>query len=184
VSGRVYVPRVTGYAVLLRGINVGGHKKVPMAGLRTLLEGLGYADVRTYLQSGNAVVTTDEPAATVAKRCEVAIADAFGMDVRCLVLAGPELREIADAHPLRDVADDGSRMTALFLLDPAPPGAADPVDLDPRHIRVTDRVIYQWCPDGISNAPDVAAFVRKSWKVSVTGRNWNTVEKLLALLGA
>jgi uncharacterized protein (DUF1697 family) len=180
----VYVPRVTGYAVLLRGINVGGNKKVPMTDLRTLLEGLGYGDVRTYLQSGNAVVTTDEPAATVAKRCEAAITEAFGMDVRCLVLSGAELRELADAHPLRDVADNGSRMLALFLLDPPPADAADPAELDPQRIRVTDRVIYQWCPDGISNAPDVAAFVRKSWKVPVTGRNWNTVEKLLALLGA
>jgi uncharacterized protein (DUF1697 family) len=180
----VYVPRVTGYAVLLRAVNVGGTTKVPMAGLRTLLEGLGYADVRTYLQSGNAVVTTDEPAAKVAERCEAAIADAFGMDVRCLVLSGAELREIADAHPLREVADHGSRMTALFLFEPAPAGAADPTELDPQRIRVADRVIYQWCPDGISNAPDVAAFVRRRWRVSVTGRNWNTVEKLLDLLGS
>ncbi|MCW0214060.1 MAG: DUF1697 domain-containing protein [Pseudonocardia sp.] len=175
---------MTGYAVLLRGINVGGNRKVPMADLRSLLEGLGYADVRTYLQSGNAVLSTDEDAGTVATRCEAAIADEFGMDVRCLVLSGPELRAVADAHPLRDVADNGSRMTANFLFAPVPDGAADPAELDPGRVVVAERVIYQWCPDGISNSPDVAAFVRKNWKVPVTGRNWNTVEKLLALLDA
>ncbi|MFC5996762.1 hypothetical protein ACFQE5_21375 [Pseudonocardia hispaniensis] len=60
----------------------------------------------------------------------------------------------------------------------------DPTALDPQRIRLGDRVIYQWCPDGILQAPDVSAFVMKHWNLVVTGRNWNTVTKLAALLDA
>ena len=84
-----------------------------------------------------------------------------------------------------DVADNGSRMMALFLSaapDPEAAAAHDPVALDPDRVRVGDRVIYQWCPDGVLKAPDVSAFVMKHWKVTVTGRNWNTVTKLADML--
>lgn len=168
-------------AILLRGINVGGNKKIPMAELRDLLDGLGYAGVRTHLQSGNAVVVTAEPAATVARRTEAALAERFGVEVRCLVLDRPYLHAVVDAHPLRDVADNGSRMFAHFLFEP--PG--DPTELealDPGRVLLGDRVVYQWCPDGLLEAPDVALWIRRAWKTPVTARNWNTVEKLHTML--
>lgn len=71
------------YAVLLRGINVGGHRKVPMAELRSLLEGLGHENVRTHLQSGNAVITTGggAPEGELTAAIEGAIEDRFGFRV-------------------------------------------------------------------------------------------------------
>jgi uncharacterized protein (DUF1697 family) len=174
--------------VLLKGINVGGNKKIGMTELRTLLADLGFADVRTLLQSGNAVVTADDTdPELVAATIERGIADAFGMAVGCLVRTGAELRAVIDAHPLADVADNGSRMMALFLSgvpDPALLAEHDPLALDPDRTGMGDRVIYQWCPDGILQAPEVGTFVERRLKVIVTGRNWNTVEKLAAALDA
>ena len=71
------MPRIV---ALLRGVNLGGRRRVAMADLRALLEGLGYEDVRTHLQSGNAVLTTGDPAAKVARDVEAAIAERMGLD--------------------------------------------------------------------------------------------------------
>ncbi|MFR9804677.1 DUF1697 domain-containing protein [Pseudonocardia sp. RS010] len=170
---------MSGYAVLLRGVNVGGNKKVAMAELREVLTGLGYTQVRTLLQSGNAVLAADEPPGRVAERVEAALAERYGTEIRVLALTRADLQAAAEGHPLREVADNGSRMLVLWLFGTPPPDAPSPVGLDPERIVVGDGLIYQWCPEGISNSPDVAAFLRREWKVPTTGRNWNTLEKLL-----
>ena len=174
------------YAVLLKGINVGGKKKVSMAELKVLLSDLGFTDVGTLLQSGNAVVgTAEKDQRKVAARIEKGIDDTFGMKVSVLIRTGADLRAVIDAHTLAEVAINGSRMMALFLSDAPDPkllAANDPTQLDPDRVRVGDRVIYQWCPDGVLEAPNVVGFVEKNLKVIVTGRNWNTVEKLSAML--
>jgi uncharacterized protein (DUF1697 family) len=171
---------VTRFVVLLRGIDVGRAKRIAMADLRTLLGGLGFTDVRTVLNSGNAVVTgpDDDPVAH-ARRIEAAIAGHAGFEVRTVVLTAAELRAIVDAHPFADVADDGSRMMAHVLGEPPDPADAhDPVAADPEHARLVGRVLYQWCPDGLLSAPGVG------WPDGrlVTTRNWNTVTKLASLL--
>jgi uncharacterized protein (DUF1697 family) len=177
------VPR---FAVLLKGINVGGKKKVSMADLRALLSDIGFTDVATLLQSGNAVFTSGAgKPAKLASQIEEAITDRFGMNVRCLIRSAAELRAVIDGNPLADIATDGSKLVALFLSDaPAPALLAkhDPAALAPGNVQMGDRVIYHWCPNGILEAPDVSAFVEKNLRVTVTGRNWNTVVKLSALL--
>jgi uncharacterized protein (DUF1697 family) len=176
---------VTRYAALLRGINVGGNKKILMADLRALLSGLGHADVVTYLQSGNAVFTSPgaQPA-TLATQIENGIRDELGLAVRCLVRTDEELRAVVDGNPLGDVATDGSKLVAMFLSeapDPTLLAAHDPTMLAPEETRLGDRVVYQWCPNGILAAPPVGGFVEKHLKVTVTARNWNTVTRLAAL---
>lgn len=177
---------MTRYVVLLRGINVGKAKRIAMADLRKLLADLGFTEVTTVLQSGNAVVTgpdaePDEHAATV----RAGIADRFGMDVRCLVLTGERLCGIVDGHPFAGIADNGSRMFAHVLSaapDPALLAEHDPVALDPQHTRLGDRVLYQWCPDGLLEAPAVGTYTEKYLGVTVTARNWNTTVKLADLI--
>jgi uncharacterized protein (DUF1697 family) len=177
---------MTRYVVLLRGINVGKAKRIAMADLRALLTDRGFTDVKTVLQSGNAVVTgpdadPDEHAATV----RAGIAERFGMDVRCLVLTGERLHAIVDGHPFAEIADNGSRMFAHVLSaapDPALLAEHDPVALDPEHTRLGDRVLYQWCPNGLLEAPQVGVYVEKQLGVTVTARNWNTTTKLAGLL--
>lgn len=176
------------YAALLRGINLGGHKRVAMADLRALLSGLGYADVRTHLNSGNGVFTASvTDAAALESEIEAAIAKDLGLDVRCLLRTGGELRTMIDGNPLAAVATNGSRMMAHFLSAPPDPALLaehDPVGLAPTEIAVGDRVIYQWCPNGLMAAPPAAAYAEKHLKVAVSTRNWNTVTKLSALIDA
>ena len=168
------------FAVLLRGINVGKAKRVAMADLRDLLADAGYTDVRTHLNSGNAVVTGDdaEPAEH-AVRIEAAITARLGLDVRCVVLTADHVRAIVGGHPFADVADNGSRMMPHVLsVAPDPEQLACALALDPEWARPGDRVIYQWCPDGLLDAPPV-------WTADlglVTTRNRNTMTKLAEFL--
>ena len=174
------------YVALLRGINVGGNKKIAMADLRDLLSRLGYTDVRTHLQSGNAILSSPSGPARTARRIETGILDELGMSVRCLVRSGDELRAVVDGNPLAEVATNGSRYLAVFLSEPPDPGLLaghDPEELAPGDIRLGDRVIYQWCPDGYLAAPPLAAYVEKHLGVVATARNWNTVTRLQAMLG-
>lgn len=172
--------------MLLRGINVGKFKRVGMADLRDLLGGLGYTAVRTHVQSGNAVVTgTDADPVEHSARVERAIMDRLALDVRCVVLTADEVRAVLDGHPFADVATNGSRMMAHVLSaapDPELLAAHNPVALDPDRARLGDRVIYQWCPDGVLAAPPVGTFAEKHLGVVATARNWNTMTKLAELL--
>ncbi|MFD0597983.1 DUF1697 domain-containing protein [Catellatospora coxensis] len=107
---------MTRYAGLLRGINVGGNKKIAMADLRKLVEGLGHSDVKTLLQSGNVVFSSDSPdQAALAAELERAIEAELGMSVGCLVRDGADLARIIAADPLGEVADNPSRQFVVFL---------------------------------------------------------------------
>jgi uncharacterized protein (DUF1697 family) len=177
------VPR---YAVLLRGINVGRAKQVAMADLRATLEGLGLESVTTLLRSGNAVFTAPRRSSRSLERdIERALKSELGLDSTCLVRTAAELRRVVAADPFGETASNGSRYLALFL-STQPTAAAlrehDPRALAPDEIRLGDRVIYQWCPGGFMEAPALGPFVEKHLGVRTTGRNWNTVVKLLALL--
>ena len=93
---------------------------------------------------------------------------------------------IADPVEAVKVIPSGSKLLVVFLSespDPTLMAEHDPVELAPDRIRLGDRVIYQWCPDGILASPPVGGFVEKHWSVTTTGRNWNTVTKLATLLG-
>jgi uncharacterized protein (DUF1697 family) len=174
------------YVALLRGINVGRNKRVTMEDLREILGRLGHVDVKTYLNSGNVIFTSRrEHAHELASEIEHALDDTLGMFVRCVIRTDAELSAVIEGNTLIDATTDGSRMLALFLSeqpDAAMLTAHDPTALAADHIRVGERMVYQWCPDGILAAPNVSAFLEKHWKVVVTARNWNTVTKLAAAL--
>lgn len=174
------------YAVLLRGINVGGNKKVAMADLRQLLSELGFTDVATLLQSGNAVFTYRRTKPEVlARRIQAAIREQLGLEVSCIVRTRQEMEAVMAGNPLGKMASDGSKLLLVFLSDSPDPkrmAGHDAVELDPDRIRLGDRVIYQWCPEGILAAPAVGGLAERHWSVTTTGRNWNTVTKLVALL--
>lgn len=176
------------YAALLRGINVGGSKKVPMAELRSVLEGLGHGDVQTYLQSGNAVFSAeegDDPAA-LARGLEAAIEARFGFRVACLVVDGDYLRAVAEACPFPAAELEGKQLHATFFS--AQPGPERFAALDgpaflPEEYRLGDRVLYLYAPDGLGRSKLGEALARPAVVkgLDVTTRNWNTVAKLVEL---
>lgn len=179
---------MTEYIALLRGINVGGKAKLPMAQLRDALTAEGFTDVRTLLQSGNVVLDAARTAPEkVERRLEKLIKDRFELTVPCLVRTGSELRDALAVNPLAELADDGSKMMVIFLgaePDPALLAEHDPVALDPERIVFRGREIYQWCPNGIREAPLLQPFVERNLKVKATARNWNTATKLQAMLAS
>ncbi|MFJ9592542.1 DUF1697 domain-containing protein [Streptomyces virginiae] len=177
------------YAALLRGINVGGSKKVPMAELRSLLEGLGHGDVQTYLQSGNAVFSsaTTDPV-ELARELETAIEGHFGFRVACLVVDGAYLRAVAEACPFPAAELEGKQLHATFFSEQ--PGAERFAALDaaaflPEEYRLGDRVLYLYAPEGLGRSKLAEALARPAVVkgVDATTRNWNTVTKLVELTG-
>ncbi|GAA1161739.1 DUF1697 domain-containing protein [Streptomyces hebeiensis] len=177
----------TTYAALLRGINVGGHKRVPMADLRALLTGLGHGDVRTYLQSGNAVFTSSvDDEEELAAGLERAVEERFGFSVDCLVRGGPYLRAVADACPFPAAELEGRQLHLTLLSEQVAPerlAALDPETYRPDEVRIGDRVLYLYTPDGLGRSKLAEALNRPALfkGATATSRNWNTVVKLVEL---
>lgn len=175
----------TAYAALLRGINVGGKRKVPMAELRTLLTGLGFGDVRTYLQSGN-VVFTDTSADdedVLATRLRDAMEERFGFVVDTIVRGHAYLQGVVDACPFPAAELEGRQLHAIYYstaMDPSRFESLDPTQFLPEEYRLGDRVLYLYAPNGLADsklAVTLSARTPKSGVVA-TSRNWNTVVKL------
>lgn len=176
------------YVALLRGINVGGHNRVGMADLRALLEGLGYSDVRTLLQSGNAVfsASTRSPA-TVETHVQAAITAELGLTVRVLVRTASQLAEVLAADPFGERATDHSRYMVVFLENPLPVAALPGVDPDayvPEELEVAGSEVYLWLPKGMQDSRLARALTDKRLGGVSTMRNWNTVRKLAEMAGA
>jgi uncharacterized protein (DUF1697 family) len=169
---------------LLRAVNLGSHKRVAMGQLRELLAGLGYGDVRTYLQSGNVVLTSPASPERLERELEQQIAGELGLETRVLVRTRDELADVIDRDPLAGVADNPKRYQVSFLS--AEPDAEvvrelGGVDVAPERFVVSGREIYTWHPDGIQRSKLNKVLSDRRLGVIATARNWNTVTKLLAL---
>ncbi|MCY9784627.1 DUF1697 domain-containing protein [Nocardiopsis sp. EMB25] len=173
---------MTRYVALLRGINLGAHRRIAMADLRALAADLGYTDVATHLQSGNVVLSApDEDPAHVAERIRDAIHRETGMDVPTVVRTADRLRAAVAANPL-DVPDP-ARFLVLFCsgsLDVAGLRALDLSDLPEERLAVTATEAYTDHRRGVRHAkvPDIVARHADGF---LTGRNWRTVLRLVEM---
>src|SRR5262245_49532963 len=166
---------------LLRGINVGTAKRVAMADLRDLLEKLGYRDVRTLLNSGNAIfATTAVGARTAGTRIEEGLVRRLGVASRVIVFSAAELSAVVAANSLARVATNPSRLMVAFLATPGDGALLEPIASKRwgvEKIVLGPRAAYFWCPEGIIRS-EVAAAVGKVLGEAVTVRNWATVLRL------
>ena len=179
---------MTSYLVLLRGINVGGRNKVPMAGLRQLLEDLSYSDVTTYIASGNVLLRSDRSAAEIKERIEEALPRTFQLHsdlIAVLVLTRAQLRAVVDHKPEGfGKQPDRYHSDAIFLMGIESATAMEAFDPRPG----VDRV---WPGDGVIYSQRLSAQRTKSrlnkimaspaYK-SMTIRSWATTMALLELL--
>jgi uncharacterized protein (DUF1697 family) len=176
------------YIALLRGINVGGRKKVRMADLRALLAGIGYRDVVTHLQSGNACFTSDRDSPeAVAREIEDRIAADLGLDVKVLVRTRDELAAVVENNPLPEVTSSPAKLHVAFLSASPPPqrrSAIDPEAFAPAEFRIGEREVYVWYPNGLGRSKLTNDVWERRLGVTATMRNWNSVTKLLDLAGA
>jgi uncharacterized protein (DUF1697 family) len=173
------------YAVLLRGINLGARNRIAMPALREVLAKAGYEDVRTYLQSGNVVLSSDAPAEKVARECERLIRKHFGLDIDVVARTRDELADVVKRNPLGKVATNPKRYQVSFLAKK--PAAAvvkelASVAVGGEKLVQAGRELYAWHPDGAARSKLWAQLAGPKLGVTATARNWTTVTKLLELL--
>ncbi|WP_214415567.1 DUF1697 domain-containing protein [Sphaerisporangium fuscum] len=173
------------YVALLRGINISPQTTLAMGDLREVLESLGYGGVRTYLRSGNALLTADgEPPERVASAIERRIGERLGRKVPVVIRTADELRATVEENPL-EVRDPVRFAVTFYAREPDRQAleAIDPADYAPEEMRVGRREIYTYYPDGLRRtklAPLLAKLPALAGNTATT-RNWSTVTKLLAL---
>jgi uncharacterized protein (DUF1697 family) len=173
---------MTTHLLLLRGVNVGGHHKLPMASFRDLLTGLGYAGVRTYIQSGNAVLDAP-PGADVGTQVEAALQAAMGWAVPVIVFTPAELRAAVAANPFEP---HPKRLHLGFLPrlpDPARVQAMDPDRGGVDRYAVVGRVVYILYEEGSARSKLTAPWFDRQLDTTVTARNWRTVGSLVEMAG-
>jgi uncharacterized protein (DUF1697 family) len=165
-------------AALLRGINIGPHKRIAMPALREIVASLGHTEVETYLQSGN-VVFTPGAEGDLATDLSSAIAASTGLDVPVVVRTGEELARVVDANPY--VVDDPTKVVVGFLADAVELGDLELGDLSdylPDELTVSGREVYVRVPNGQARSKLMEALTRRSLPKTATVRNWRTVEAL------
>jgi uncharacterized protein (DUF1697 family) len=174
---------------LLRGVNLGGHHKIKMIELCSLYESLGHLDVRSHIQSGNVVFRTKEadPAA-VAKKLESAIEKKYGFHADVVVRTPEELRDVVRRNPFgkrRNI--EPGKLLVTFLPEEPPEEVRREIRAlrpDPEELHLDGREIYTYFPDGAGRSKLFSALTGKLLRKQGTGRNWNTVLKLLEIAEA
>ena len=174
---------------LLRGVNVGGAKKVPMAGLKAMVEALGFTGVKTLLASGNVVFEAgDRSDAALESLLEKEAQARLGLVTRFIVRGPKAWRAMIEANPMPDEAE---REPSRFLVNVAREAvtaemlamiraAATPGE----RVEAGDRCVYAFFGHGVADSKAALVFGRKGLGLTSTGRNWNTVQKIAALIGA
>lgn len=171
------------YIALLRGVNVGGKNKLPMKELVDILESLGYQDVRTYIQSGNVVFSSHTKVGkSQSDEISRAILSKMGFAPKVLLLDRERFQRSIEHNPF---PVDNGKVLHFFFFDAAPPkpdiDRLEQLRAGTEKFELAENLMYLYAPDGIGRSK-LAASVEKAVGVSVTARNWNTVEKLRSML--
>lgn len=170
---------------MLRGVNVGGHHLIRMDPLRELYRSLDLQDPQTLLQSGNVVFrTTQRNLPALAARIETAIEEAVGFRPLVILRTAPALRDVVKQNPFAERTNvEPAKLAVLFLAgEPSAEAYARVRGLktDPEELRIA-REVYVHYPNGMGRSKLTAAVIEKALGVAATGRNWNTVTKLVEL---
>jgi uncharacterized protein (DUF1697 family) len=174
------------YVALLRGINVGGHKKLPMAELRSLMELLGFTEVSTYIQSGNVTFRSSSEASAeeLQDTIQKAILKKYDWEVPVLLKTSSEIQQILDACPFPKETKEKSYFMLLFK----PPSAEDiettrTYQFPGEEYIITPQCVYFYCAAGYGRAKMNGNFFEQKLGVGVTARNYRTIMKLLEMAG-
>ncbi len=171
---------------MLRGVNVGGHNLIKMEALRALFASLKLRDAQTYVQSGNVIFRTDErDVAVLTKRVQSGIERSFGCCPDVIFRTVAEMREVVARNPFakRRVIDPSKYLVTFLSSEPAAAARADALKMmnGPDELRIHGRELYIYYPDGLARPKVAWLAVVKKLKTTGTGRNWNSVTKMLEI---
>lgn len=171
---------------MLRGVNVGGHNKIKMEALRALYESLKLRDAQTYVQSGNVIFRTDErDMARLAKRIEDGIERKFAFRPNVILRTATEIRDVIARNPFakRREIEPGKLLVSFLASDPGEEGREKlrQMKCDPEELRIEGREVYIYFPNGMGRSKLPWAGLDKTLKTQATGRNWNSVTKMLEM---
>lgn len=171
---------------LLRGVNVGGHAKIKMDDLRKLFVSLKFQEPQTYVQSGNIIFKSSERDLTgTAVRIQQSIQKSFGCCPQVILRTPGELRAVIAANPFRKRKDiEPGKLLVFFLAsDPAKDAAKSlaGLDIQPEELHLIGRELYIYFPNGAGKSKLPWARVDKALQTQGTGRNWNSVTKILEM---
>jgi len=171
---------MTGWVALLRGINVGGRNRVPMAELRRLFEETGCGSVSSYIQSGNVLFMHESTGRdALAGRLERAVQETFGVSCPVVLRTAAELGRIACSHPF---GADTSRIHVAFLdRQPDDPAALASLDAAPDRFELVGSEVYLLYPNGVHGSRLTGALLERRLGARATLRNWRTVTSLAEL---
>ena len=178
---------MTTYVAMLRGINVSGRNKLSMEDLRAIVAAAGAKDVRTYIQSGNAVFTSRRSPATLVEAVENDLEIALGSKVAVLVRTKEELEAVIGANPFVARGVDPKVLHVTFMGGIPDGKAVESVKgkrADADEFQVVGRQVYLFCPNGYGTTKLTNTFLEKKFGSPATTRNWTTVTKLVALAQA
>lgn len=176
---------MTRYALLLRGVNVGRKNSLPMAELRAMLAKLGCTDVKTYVQSGNAVFGAKLGKAALTKAVEHALEEYMGRPIATTLRTLQQMKAVVDGNPFSTVATKPAYLCVTFLSHAPSKTEIAPLhaqDWKPELFTVVGKEIYTWYPNGQGRSALAAALGKLPLRGAVTTRNWNTVQKLVEML--
>ena len=167
------------YIVLLRGINVSGKNKIPMADLRDLLYDLNFQNVQTYIQSGNIILDSDLDKNVICNIIKIGIQDKFGFDVSVLVRTIPEWKTAIENYPF---STENEKIVAFtFLNKTTKEKTIEVKNIGEDQYKIVDDVVYLYCPSSFGSTKLTNNIIEKKLNVIATTRNMRTTLKLLEL---
>ena len=178
---------MTNKIALLRGINVGGRRKILMADLRELLAGIGFTDVKTYIQSGNVFFNLTDKMSDIeiADAIEKLISDNYGFDVPVVVRSVEEIQQSIKDNPFYTGEEEDITHLHLTFLKEKPTeenqSKTEEYNYEPDKFIIKDKDVFLSCHGKYHKSKLTNTFFEKKLKVSTTTRNWKTVLKLLEL---
>lgn len=172
------------YVVLLRGINVGGHNKLPMSDLRTLLTSNGYISVSTYIQSGNILLCSDKNPASINKHIKDLLKNEFDYNIPVITITVNELQKCFEENPYLKKDVDTKFLHVTFLNDAPKTSIIENLNINTYkddEFLVKGKFVYLHTPDGFAKTKFSNPQFEKQLKTKATTRNWRTVTKLMEL---
>ena len=173
------------YIALLRGINIGPHKRIKMADLRRAFKAWGFSNIRTLLATGNVLFESDETDTMVLQQTiEVGLTETFGFDVPVIIRTLEEMQALADSDPFRGIeVTPDTRLYITFLAEEPDSDLPVPYESPTKNYQILAVSEREVCSvltlTDTMRSPDAMNILEKEFGKNITTRNWNTVLKLL-----